>query len=64
MVEVTLKGMRGDLRAVDWHGLAAHINADHIDSSGRISLSNEELFLPKSVKVVKYKPSNLSIHKV
>lgn len=62
-VQVTLKGKRSELRTIDWQNLAAHIDTERIDSSGKISLSNEELFLPKSVKVVNYKPLNLSIHK-
>ena len=61
-ITVTLKGRRADLYTLDTTTLAAHINAEKL-SCGKhgIILKENHLFLPYSIALAQYTPSNIVI---
>ena len=61
-IDVTLKGKRVDIYALDKEALAAHINTSKLlPGKHGILLTEQHLFLPKNVALVQYKPTNLTI---
>lgn len=61
-IHITLKGKRADIYALEKESLAAHINTNKL-SPGKhgLVITEQHLFLPKSVTLVQYKPANLTI---
>jgi hypothetical protein len=61
-IDITLKGKRADIYALDKEALAAHINTSKLlPGKHGILLTEQHLFLPKNVTLVHYKPANLTI---
>ena len=62
-INVTLKGKRCDLYSLDTSALAAHINISTL-SSGKhgIIIKEHHLFLPQTISIAQYKPSNIMIN--
>src|SRR5580693_2934536 len=61
-INITLKGKRSDLYTIDISSLAAHIDATKLSLGKHGILINEHnLFLPQTISVVCYKPSNIII---
>ena len=59
-VKVTVGGKRSDLYTLDLTTLHAHIDLQKIEHGmHEIPLTNRTLFLPSSIKLVHYDPSNL-----
>lgn len=57
-IMVTLQGRRSHLRQLDKNQLAAHVNITKVGPSGIIpQITDKNLLLPKSIKVVEYKVS-------
>ena len=58
---VKVAGKRSELRCLDIKNFAAHIDAQKfLDGPNRITISDENLFLPENIKLIHYCPSNLS----
>lgn len=61
-IDITLKGKRADIYALDKNALAAHININKLlPGKHGILLTEQHFFLPKNVMLVHYKPSNLMV---
>lgn len=61
-IDITLRGKRADVYALDKEALAAHINTSKLlPGKHGILLTEQHLFLPKNVTLVHYKPANLTI---
>lgn len=61
-IDITLKGKRADIYALEKESLAAHINTNKLlPGKHGIVITEQHLFLPKSVTLVQYKPTNLTI---
>jgi hypothetical protein len=61
-ITITLAGKRSDLRALQLNELALHINADELGWGEQpLEPTTQKLFLPSSIKLVQWKPTNLSI---
>jgi hypothetical protein len=61
-ISLKIAGKRSDLRALDPEQLAIHINAEQLHSGRNlITLTDEALFLPNSIKLVHYTPSNPTV---
>ena len=61
-IDVTLKGRRADIYALEKESLAVHINASKLlPGKHGIVVTDQHLFLPKNVVLVRYKPTNLTI---
>lgn len=61
-IQITLKGKRTDMYALDKSSLAAHINIDKLlPGKHGILLTEQHLFLPNNISLVHYKPANLTI---
>jgi hypothetical protein len=61
-IDVTFKGKRADIYALDKEALAAHINISKLlPGKHGIHLTKQHLFLPENITLVQYKPSNLTI---
>jgi len=61
-IDITLKGKRAALYALDKQSLAAHININKLlPGKHGILLTEQHLFLPKNITLVHYKPSNLNV---
>lgn len=61
-IDVTFKGKRTDIYALDKEALAAHVNISKLlPGKHGIVLTEQHLFLPKNITLVQYKPSNLTI---
>jgi hypothetical protein len=61
-IDITLKGKRADIYALEKESLAAHINTSKLlPGKHGIIITDQHLFLPKSVTLVQYKPTNLTI---
>jgi hypothetical protein len=59
-IAVTLQGKRSDIYALE--SLAAHINTDNfLPGKHHIILQEQHLFLPKTITLVHYTPTNLAI---
>ena len=62
-LNVTIGGKRADLYTLDLATLHAHINMHHArHGTHELSLTNRSLFLPPSIKLVHYTPSNLCVN--
>ena len=62
LVHVTITGKRIDLYALDKDQLAAHINVRGLSTGTHgIELNAGSLFLPSTIKLVHYNPSNIVI---
>lgn len=61
-IKIHLTGKRTNIYAIDRSTLAAHINADKLfPGKHSISITADSLFLPDTIKLVHYIPSNLHI---
>jgi len=61
-INVTIKGKRNDMYALDKESLAAHINVNKLlPGKHGILLTEQHLFLPKNITLIHYQPSNLSV---
>lgn len=61
-IDITIKGKRSALYALEKDSLAAHININKLlPGKHGIILTEQHLFLPKNISLVQYKPSNLSL---
>ena len=61
-VTVNLRATRESLQYVQFESMAAHVNfSDLVPGKQRITLSHETLFLPNTIKLVHYYPSNLIV---
>jgi hypothetical protein len=61
-IAITLCGKRSDMYALEKESLAAHIDINNlVPGNHGIMLTEHHLFLPKSITLVHYKPSNLSL---
>jgi hypothetical protein len=58
-ITVILAGPRQALRAIDYTTLAAHVDAQTLHPHKPLILTEEQLFLPKPIKLVYYIPINL-----
>ena len=61
-IKIHLSGKRADLDTLDIKNLAAHLNMQDTEVGKQtITLQGEELFLPESIKLVRYTPANIVI---
>jgi len=61
-IQVELQGKRSDLLLLDLRALAVHINAHLLtEPLQTITISKKNLFLPDSINLVHYVPSNVTI---
>lgn len=60
-IQVTLSGKRSYLKTIDFKQLAAHFDASKLKPYERITISAKDLFLPRSIKLLHYYPTNLAI---
>lgn len=61
-VDINLSGKRSDLYNLDKNKLAVHINAQKLFlGDNNLSITAETLFLPDTIKLIDYKPSNILI---
>lgn len=61
-IDITLKGKRTDIYALDKEALAAHINTHKLlPGKHGIIITEQHLFLPKNITLIQYKPANLTI---
>ena len=61
-IAITIQGKRSALYTLEQKDLAAHININKLlPGKNSIIITEQHLFLPKSVTLVDYKPSNLTI---
>lgn len=64
-VSVKIAGKRADLRSLDTHELAIHVNADKLrEGKNVLTITPETIFLPESIKLVHYSPSNPTVELV
>lgn len=58
-IALKIAGKRSELRALDLDNLAIHINAECLTiGKNSLTLTEQSLFLPESIKLVHYSPSN------
>ena len=65
-ISLKITGKRSDITALDLSALAIHIDAQKLhEGANLIALSSQSLFLPHTIKLVHYSPSNpmVEIHK-
>ncbi len=61
-IAVQIAGRRNHLALIDLESLAAHINADSLHAGpNAIILKNSHLFLPPTINVLNWCPSNVTI---
>jgi YbbR domain-containing protein len=61
-ISITIRGKRSALYGLEKKDLAAHVNINKLlPGKHSIIITEQHLFLPKSVTLVDYKPSNLAI---
>lgn len=61
-VTIVLAGKRNTLRSITYSELALHIDAQQLHTGKQaLTLSNAQLFLPESIKLVHYTPSPLIV---
>lgn len=58
---VTLQGKRQDLRRLDTSTLAVYIDAQKWQKRSSYRITSNDLFLPPSIKLISYTPSNPTI---
>jgi len=62
-IKITLAGKRFEIATLDMDNLAAHINADIFKSGiNKLVITERDLFLPKSIKLIHYNPANSTIN--
>ena len=61
-LSVKIAGKRTDLRSLDTNELAIHVNAAHLrEGKNALTITPETIFLPESIKLVHYSPSNPTV---
>lgn len=56
---IKIAGKRSELRALDFEHLAIHIDAQTLqEGPNRLAISDARLFLPDTIKLIHYSPSN------
>jgi len=61
-IAINIAGKRTDLYNLDQNQLAVHIDANRLlIGSNNLSITAETLFLPETIKLLHYKPSNIFI---
>ena len=61
-IDIILEGKRSSLYALDKKSLNAHVDIEKFSTgTHNIILNDRNLFLPKKIKLVHYKPLNLTI---
>ncbi len=61
-VSVKIAGKRSELRSLDIDELAIHINAQQLhEGKNSLNFTAQSLFLPESIKLVHYVPSNPTV---
>lgn len=61
-VTITLSGKRSDLSALDPKAVAMHVDATQLhQGTNQMIVDNKTLFLPDTLKLVNYCPSNIVI---
>ena len=61
-LSVKITGKRTELRSLDVKELAVHINAELLrEGKNFLSITPETFFLPESIKLVHYSPSNPTV---
>jgi len=61
-IKIQLSGKRADLYTIERENLAFHVTMDDANTGCRtIKLSQEQLLLPNSIKLVRCKPTNIQI---
>lgn len=59
-IMITLEGKRAALASLDYKQLAVHLDGELLTNGPNgITLSEKNLFLPTTIKLVNYKPTNL-----
>ncbi len=62
MISVQLQGTRADLLLLDLKQLAVHVDAHQLTQPIQsVAINSHNLFLPDSIKLVHYTPSNITI---
>jgi len=60
-IDITLEGKRSSLYALDKKALNAHVDIEKFSiGTHNILLNDKNLFLPKEIRLVHYKPLNLT----
>lgn len=58
-ISVKISGKRSDITALDINNVSIHINAQKLrEGNNLIPITSESLFLPQTIKLVHYSPSN------
>lgn len=58
-VSITFSGKSSDIRMLDLHNLACHINIDDLHAGDNpLRVTEHTLFLPESINLLHYYPSN------
>ena len=61
-ISLKVAGKRSDLRALDPEQFAIHVNASQLNlGRNLITITDDTLFLPVSIKLVHYTPSNPTV---
>ncbi len=61
-LSIKIAGKRTDLRSLDTNELAIHVNAAHLrEGKNALTITSDTIFLPKSIKLVHYSPSNPTV---
>ncbi len=61
-LSVKIAGKRAELRSLDLNELAIHINAEFLqEGKNLLSITPDTFFLPESIKLVHYSPSNPTV---
>lgn len=61
-IDITISGKRKDIYALEKESLAIHINTSKLlPGKHGIMITNQHLFLPKTISLVEYRPNNLVI---
>jgi hypothetical protein len=61
-IDIILQGKRSDLYALENDSLAAHVNINKLlPGKHGIIITEKNLFLPQTITLTHYKPSNLTI---
>ena len=61
-IKINITGKRTDIYALDQKNLAVHIDGHYLQpGKNHLTITGETLFLPNTIKVIHYKPSNVTI---
>lgn len=62
-ITIVIRGKRSDLYTLDTNTLAAHVNVDNYPAGKHgLIITEHHLFLPNTITLVRYIPSNLCIN--